>query len=208
MNVPRRHWIAAAVSALLLGPLALGCSSSSAPKTAKITPGDMPDGADWTGVYYSELFGYLHMVQDGNAIEGRWIRPVKDRWGELHGTATGDVARFSWTEHNIGAVGPNATKSGKGYFKYKRPPGDNVDDTLAGEIGRNQDEVGEPWEAVKQRNVQPDLKSIGGTSSGDIGGGDWDDKNEEPGAPEAPAGPPPAGPPLPVPPRAPDESTT
>ncbi len=34
-------------------------------------------------------------------------------------------------------------KSGKGYFKYKRPPGDNVDDTIAGELGRNEDETGE-----------------------------------------------------------------
>lgn len=152
----------------------------------------MPDGADWTGVYYSELYGYLHLVQEGNALEGRWIRPVKDRWGEMHGNATGDIARFSWSEHTIGAVGPNATKSGKGYFKYKRPPGDNVDDTIVGERGSSQDEVGEPWEAIKQRNVQPDLKSIGGTNAGDIGGGDWDSKNEEPGAPEAPASPPPS----------------
>jgi hypothetical protein len=192
MNASRRLWIAAAASALLLGPLALGCSSNSAPKTAKLEPGDLPEGADWTGVYYSELYGYLHLAQDGTSMEGRWIRPTKDRWGELHGTVTGDLLRFTWTEHVIGAIGPSSTKSGKGYLQYKRPPGDNVDDTIAGQIGRDQDEVGEPWEAVKQRNVMPDLKSIGGTGAGDIGGGDWDKDNDESGAPEAPTPPPPS----------------
>lgn len=191
MNASRRHWIAAfAAGALLFGPAAMGCSSTSTPKTASIAPGDMPEGGDWTGVWYSELYGYLHMVQEGNTIDARWMRPVKDRWGEIHGTATGDLVRFTWTEHVIGAVGPNSTKTGKGYFKYQRPEGDNIDDTFKGEIGRDQDEVGEPWEAVKQRNVKPDLKSIGGTGSGDIGGGDWDGDNQEQGAPEAPAPPP------------------
>lgn len=189
MNVPRRLWIAAAAGALLLGPLAFGCSSTPAPKTAKVKAGDMPEGADWTGVYYSELYGYLHIVQEGNTIDGKWIRPVKDRWGEIHGTATGDLVKFSWTERVIGGIGPNTTKSGKGYFKYQRPPGDNVDDKIIGEIGRGQDEVGEPWEAIKQRNVNPDLASIGGSGVDDVGGGDWDQENQESGQPEAPAEP-------------------
>ncbi|AUX49032.1 hypothetical protein SOCE26_105770 [Sorangium cellulosum] len=149
----------------------------------------MPEGADWTGVYYSELYGYLHLVQDGTAIEGKWIRPHKDRWGELHGSVTGDLIKFNWTEHVVGAIGPNSKKEGRGYLKYKRPPGENVDDALAGEIGQNKDEVGEPWEAVKQRNVMPDLASIGGTGSSDIGGGDWDSENQESGTPEPPTEP-------------------
>lgn len=191
MNVSRRLWIAGAACALLLGTTALGCSSTPAPKTAKVQAGDMPEGGDWTGVYYSELYGYLHLVQDQNSdsIEGRWIRPVKDRWGELHGSVAGDLIKFTWTEHVIGAIGPNSTKEGRGYFKYTRPEGENVDDKVVGEIGRNKDEVGEPWEAVKQRNMMPDLKSIGGTGSSDIGGGDWDSQNQEPGAPEPPASP-------------------
>ena len=84
----------------------------------------------------------------------------------------------------------NSARSGKGYLKYKRPPGDNVDDSVVGEIGRGEDEVGEPWDAVKQRNIKPDLGSIGGTGAGDIGGGDWDGDNKEKGAPEAPKSPP------------------
>jgi hypothetical protein len=181
----------ALVSASSLTSLTLmGCSGGSgSAKTADVTPGDMPADANWTGVYFSELYGYLHMVQDGNAVAGKWIRPHKDRWGELKGEVSGDVIHFEWEEHTIGLVGPNANKKGRGYFKYKRPAGNNVDDTFTGEIGFDKDEVGEPWDAVKQRNVNPDLASIGGTGSTDIGGGDWDGENKEKGNPEGPAEP-------------------
>lgn len=167
-----------------------GCGeSATAPKTATVQPGDMPDGAEWSGVYFSELYGHLHLVQEGTSITGKWMRPQRDRWGELHGTAVGDLIRFEWTERVVGRVGPGGTRSGKGYLKYTRPAGDNVDDQIAGEIGTGADEVGEPWDAVKQRNMMPDLASIGGTGATDIGGGDWDSEGGESGTPEAPATP-------------------
>ncbi|MEJ7733490.1 MAG: hypothetical protein WKG00_30380 [Polyangiaceae bacterium] len=192
MKSLRRSTIVA-LAVLVTAPMSLlgsmGCSGTQGSKAAKVQAGDMPDGADWSGVYYSELYGYLHIVQDGNAVSGKWLRPVKDRWGELHGQATGDLIKFSWTEHTIGSVGPKANRSGKGYFKYKRPAGDNVDDTILGQIGVGADETGEPWDAVKQRNVNPDLGSIGGTGAMDVGGGDWDNENKEKGTPEPPVAP-------------------
>jgi hypothetical protein len=182
--------ISAFAAALLVTPvLGLGCGGSEGGegKVATVKPGDMPSGAEWTGVYYSELYGFLHLVQDGQTVSGKWIRPSKDKCGEVNGKATGDVLKFSWKEHTIGAVGPNSSKNGRGYFKYKRPAGDNVDDNIVGETGRDNDEVGDPWDAIKQRNVLPDLKSIScGGGAGDLGGGDWDKENKEQGAPEAP----------------------
>jgi hypothetical protein len=190
MTVLRRFFTAATLAALLVPPLAAaGCDSGGAAKTAKVQQGEMPSGAKWDGVYYSELYGYLHVVASGNAVTGKWLRPSKDRWGQIKGEIAGDVMHFEWIEHTIGAVGPSSNKSGKGYFKYKRPPGDNVDDTIAGEIGRGADEVGEPWDAIKQRNLPPDLNSIGGTGAMDIGGGEWDSENKEKGKPEPPARP-------------------
>src|SRR5262245_21251671 len=107
----------AVLGALAALPFATaGCSNTPTGKTATVQAGDMPSGADWTGVYFSELYGYLDIVQDGNAVSGKWLRPVKDRWGEIHGSATGDVIHFSWTEHTIGSVGPKSPRSGKGYF--------------------------------------------------------------------------------------------
>ena len=82
--------------------------------------------------------------------------------GELNGPVQGNVFHFEWTEHKVGGVGPSSTSKGKGYFIYKRPPGDNVDDTLSGEWGLADSETGNGWDCVKQRHVNPDLKSIGG----------------------------------------------
>jgi hypothetical protein len=188
----RRLWSAACAGVLFLTvPAITSCGPSTGDaKTANVQAGDLPAGGDWTGVFYSELYGYLHLVQDGNAISGKWVRPHKDRWGEISGQVTGDLMKFEWKEHTVGLVGPNATKSGRGYFKYKRPEGDNVDDQIVGEIGRGADEVGDPWEAIKQRNVKPDLASIAGDSSGNLGGADWDGENKEQGSPEAPQPPP------------------
>jgi hypothetical protein len=51
------------------------------------------------------------------------------------------------------------------------------------------DEIGMPWDGVKQRNVKPDLSSIGGNGAAEVGGGEWDGENSEKGKPEDPASP-------------------
>ena len=190
MMVSRRVSAALAAAALFVTlPAAVGCDAAPEPKVAQITAGDLPQGAKWDGVYYNELYGYLHLVASGNQMKGKWLRRQKDKWGELKGEITGDLLKFTWTEHTVGAVGPNSSRSGRGYFKYKRPEGENVDDTLKGEIGKGIDETGEPWDAIKQRNLPPDLDSIGGSGAADLGGGDWDNDNKEKGKPEGPAKP-------------------
>lgn len=191
MKGMRSLWVLIAAGALSISPVVLGgCGAQMSAKTANVTPGDMPPNSSWRGVYFSQLYGYLHLDTDGDNIKGKWLRPNKDKWAELTGTITGNVIRFSWIEHTVGAVGPNSSRSGKGYLKYTRPEGENVDDMIAGEIGVGGDETGEPWDGVKQRNVEPDLGSIGGTGASDIGGGDWDSENKEGGKPEEPASPP------------------
>jgi hypothetical protein len=137
-----------------------------------LTAGEMPPLADWAGVYYSPIFGYLHLVRVKTIVKGRWLRPRKDYWGELSGDVQGNLLRFVWKEHAIGAVGPKATKSGRGYFVYSRLPGRPVNDTLEGQVGSGKDEVGTEWGAVKQLNVNPSPDSIG--PAADISGGDWD----------------------------------
>jgi hypothetical protein len=191
VRVMRRLRAATTAAALLVAlPGVTGCDGSVSAKTAKVEQGDMPSGAKWDGVYFSELYGYLHIqVRNGGSVVGKWERPHKDKWGDVKGEVAGDVLHFEWNEYTKGLVGPNAKRSGKGYFKYKRPAGDNVDDIIVGEIGPGQDEVGEPWEAIKQRNIPPNLSSIGGTGAGDVGGGDWDSDNKEKGKPEKPSSP-------------------
>jgi hypothetical protein len=142
------------------------------PKSAVVTPGDMPDGANWDGVYFNSVYGNLHIVKTGDTIAGKWKRANGSAWGELAGHVAGNVVHFEWTEHKTGAVGPNATSKGKGVFQYKRPTGDNVDDELKGSWGLDENESGNEWDCVKQRNMPPDLKSIGGDRS-DIPVNDW-----------------------------------
>jgi hypothetical protein len=191
MKPKRSLWFVLAAMALVGMPLSTaGCAGEvGSGRKAAVSPGEMPQDGTWTGVWYSELYGYLHIVQYGNAVVGKWMRPHRDRWGEMKGEATGDLLKFEWSEHIIDLVGPNATKSGHGYFKYKRPPGDNIDDTFSGEIGYLKDEVGLPWDGVKQRMMKPDLASIGGNGAAEVGGGEWDGDNDEKGKPEEPASP-------------------
>ncbi|HQB46858.1 MAG TPA: hypothetical protein PLV85_24800, partial [Polyangiaceae bacterium] len=151
---------------LVIAPCTLsacGGPKTSSPKMAAVQPGNMPSGAVWDGVYFNAVWGNLHIVSDGNSFEGRWLRTDESAWGEMKGTLSGDVARFEWKEHKIGMVGPSATSTGKGYFRYTRPEGDNMDDRILGEWGFGDAEVGGgEWDSVKQRNKQPDLKSVGG----------------------------------------------
>lgn len=187
MMAPVRK-LALAVALAAAAPSLVACTPPPpAAKRATVEAGTMPDGATWEGVYFSSLFGTLHLVPEGNLVQGRWVRPVKGEWGKLTGNANGNVLRFDWVEINDGLIGPNSKKAGKGYFVYSRPEGDNVDDVLKGEIGRGEDEVGTEWTALKQRNVKADLNAVQGAGAAEIGGGEWDANGTESGTPEEPA---------------------
>ncbi len=156
------------------------------PKTVNLKPGEMPSGAEWRGVYYSQVYGNLHIVQEGDNVEGKWRTAAGDAWGELHGEADGDVLKFEWAEHKIGMIGPSAKSSGKGYFRYVRP--ENGDpDQIVGEWGLHDRMSGNPWEAVKQRNMTANPDSVmpdeveGRFEGGDEG---WDSGSDK----AAPAG--------------------
>lgn len=164
--------LAVAVSSLALLP---ACGSAPpAPKVAQVQPGELPPGASWNGVYYNELYGYLHLVHTGSTIQGRWKRSDGSAWGEMHGNVTGNVFRFEWAEYKDGFVGEAGTSRGRGYFVYTRPEGENVDDRIEGEWGFGDDEVGNPWNCIKQRNKEPDLASIGATIDATGPVGDWE----------------------------------
>jgi hypothetical protein len=142
----------------------VGCSSGGGAKNAKVASGPMPEGEQWTGVYYHPVFGYLHMQEEGSNVIARWKRTDHSYWGELSGTTTGNVLHYTWKEHKIGMVGASATTHGKGYFVYTVNK-ENIGE-LHGEYGLNDDETGSGWNNVKQLRMPPDLKSIGGDSEG------------------------------------------
>ena len=145
------------------------CGDSQDAKHAKIPSGPMPENETWTGVYFHPVYGYLHMVEEGSNVVGRWKRADQSKWGELSGTKAGNVLHYTWKEHTVGMVGASATTHGKGYFQYKMDKEDRP--ILDGQFGLNEDETGSDWHNVKQARMNPDLKSIGGDSEGIKPGG-------------------------------------
>ncbi|MDX2054677.1 MAG: hypothetical protein SFV15_19910 [Polyangiaceae bacterium] len=182
------------LSVLLLSALAIlpaACAGQSGPKTATVAPGPMPEGGDWTGVYYSTTYGNLHLIAEGDNASGAWRTTAGDKWGELHGRIEGNLLRYEWTEHTIGMIGPSATRKGKGYFQYLEIKKGEAHE-LRGQWGLDEDEAGSTWDAVKQRNLVPNLKEVrpdeiesrtsaGGwdDGSGTPGGGEGDDEKSE-----------------------------
>jgi hypothetical protein len=164
--------------------MTVACGGSQKEVKSIPKPGDMPEGGEWTGVFFSPTYGHLHLVKEGGTISGKWRNTAGDKWGEMHGEVVGDIFRFEWRETKIGMVGPSATTSGRGYFKYTRPPGELVNDEIKGEWGLGNEQTGVSWSAVRQRNMKPDPNSVVPDEveapKGDTGGG-WDEGKKKPG---------------------------
>jgi hypothetical protein len=166
------------LTSFLALPLALGAvacgGGGEAVKHAEVKAGKMPDGGEWRGVYYSPLYGYLHIESDGDSVNGAWRTAAGDAYGELHGKTDGNLLRYDWKERRIGAVGADAVKQGKGYFVYSIPKADESHE-VHGEWGLGQSDAGNTWDAVKQKNMPPDLKSVQPDEyEGRVSGGGWD----------------------------------
>jgi hypothetical protein len=181
-RLTRSGFLAVVVLPLALG--ALACGGGKEVKHATVKPGEMPSGGEWQGVYFSPLYGYLHIVADGKSVNGGWRTAAGDAFGEMHGETDGNLLKYEWKERRIGAVGADAVKTGKGYFVY-RIPREGEAHEIKGEWGLGEDEAGNTWEAVKQKNMPPDLKAVQPDEyEGRVSGGGWDDGEGEGGGEE------------------------
>ncbi len=178
----RKLKVFAGVIALVLPCATLvACNKGKAADSANSVSKEMPEGASWKGVYYSQTFGNLHLVEDGDSIKGAWRTASGEAWGELEGKTDGALLKYHWVEHRIGMVGPSADKKGKGYFVYMRPNrgGSGKDpDEIKGQWGLGDNEAGNKWEAIKQTNVEPDPKSVMPDEverGAGVSGGGWDE---------------------------------
>jgi hypothetical protein len=151
-------WIASMFAGVLAAS-SVACKPPP-PTTANVKAGDLPAAGDWSGVFYSPLYGHLHLVREGTAVSGKWRTTSGDKWGELHGEVTGDLLKYKWVEHRIGMIGPGSTTEGHGYFKYYVPADENANHEIKGQWGLEASEIGNPWEAVRQRNMLPDPNSV------------------------------------------------
>jgi hypothetical protein len=179
----RRPLFSVMISVALAAPLGIGlaaCGGPTSAKTATVKAGDMPEGGDWTGVYYDQTNGYLHMVKEGDTVSGKWRTTAGDAWGELSGKVTGNLLKYEWKEHRIGMVGPSATRTGRGYFVYTEPKVGEAHE-VHGEWGLGMDETGMKWTGVKQANMKPDPDSVMPDEvEGRMTGGGWDEGGQAP----------------------------
>ena len=168
------------LSALVI-PSALSltaCGPSNEVKHAQIKAGTMPAGAEWQGVYYSPVYGYLHVLAEGKTAQGAWRTGGGDAYGELQGELDGNVLRYTWSQHKIGMVGAEANTKGKGYFVYSIPK-EGEAHKIAGEWGLGDSDAGNTWDAVKQTNMQPKLESVRPDEiEGKVNAGGWDDEGK------------------------------
>jgi hypothetical protein len=147
----------------------VACNGGGEPKFANVKAGEMPSGETWVGVYYNPVYGYLHLIESEGNIVGRWKRTDGSHWGELSGTAEGNVMHFKWTEHKYGAVGPSADSKGSGVFVYTTGGANSKIPELGGQYALEEsNDVGD-WHCVKQLNIKPDLKSINGSGVDNMG---------------------------------------
>lgn len=169
--------LAAALAAISVLPACAG-STGGGPQVAKVTPGTLPTGETFKGVWYNRVFGDLHLVPEGNHVNGKYKSPQSGVWGKVTGTITGDVIKFEWVEHKTGAIGPGSTKSGKGYWKFV--PGEApAPAALKGEWGLGDNEVGGgEWDCIRQKDVEPKLDSVGNDAAPTDGA--WDKETAPP----------------------------
>jgi hypothetical protein len=163
-----RAWAGAFVLGVALSAGAFGCAGGQTAKFAQYKAGEMPSGESWVGVFYNPVYGYLHIIeQDGNIV-GRWKRTDGSHWGELSGTAQGNVMHFTWKEHKYGGVGPSADSHGSGQFQYFMPADGKIPELNGQYALDDSTDIGD-WHCVKQMNMKPDLNSINGSTNDNMG---------------------------------------
>jgi hypothetical protein len=162
-----RAWLCGvgmAVSLVAAGGALTGCGGPPAAKFAPVTAGELPGGESWPGVYYNTVYGNLNLEQNGDNIVGRWKRTNESAWGELNGTAEGNVLHFTWTEHKYGALGASADIKGTGIFVYTK--GEAAGE-LKGQYALQDSQNVASWDCVKQIGKKADLNSITGDNPTD-----------------------------------------
>jgi hypothetical protein len=157
-------------TALVVMAIAIGgCAASN----AAIKSGPMPSDGSFTGVYFSPQYGEMHVVQNGNAVVGKYTKD--ERAGRIQGEADGDVMRFEWTESKSMVSNRPQESRGHGYFRYMIDAS-NGDHVLKGRWGLGDDDSnGGEWNAYKSRTRQPELDQPGSSPPNSAGDEDTSD---------------------------------
>lgn len=175
----RRNEHGGAAAWLLASTLFALSAGACGSKPPEIVAGKMPEGGNFSGVYFSPQYGEMNMVQNGGAVIGEYKQEM--RTGKIQGEASGDLMKFEWIERKALVSNRAQETRGHGYFRYVVDPA-NGDHILKGEWGLGDSMLGGgPWNAYKAKGKEPKLsqETSGGDSSGGSEGGDSSDESSE-----------------------------
>jgi hypothetical protein len=138
----------------------------------RLHQGAMPQGFAWTGVYQSPQIGQIDLVENGDAIIGRYEydRGSCHVVARIEGTRTGNLMRFRWTEDHrpCGRIEP---VTGHGYFLFWTDT-DNARGRMDGEWGYGEEDRGNGhWSGFQLRGRRPSVGGAPESSSGGEGSG-------------------------------------
>jgi hypothetical protein len=162
------------IMSLGFGLLLLGCGGG----TASVQSAPMPEGGNWTGVYFSPQYGEMHLIQNGSAVSGRFKKD--ERTGLIQGEADGNLLEFEWTEYKAMVSNRPQETKGHGYFQYLVDPGSG-DHLIKGRWGLGDDSTeGGEWNAYRSRTREPDPDTLRdpATSGGESLDDDGDDSSD------------------------------
>ncbi len=100
----------------LIAFLSFGCGGP--PKTV-IEPGPAIPNLNLSGLWYSQQFGDVKLVQNRNAVSGQYEDPRgPDHNGRLRGRIEGDLLKLEWVKpgNELAAIMP---QRGKGWLRIK-----------------------------------------------------------------------------------------
>ncbi|HKP64486.1 MAG TPA: hypothetical protein VJV78_47440 [Polyangiales bacterium] len=162
--------------AVVLALVWTGCGSSA----PEIKAGNMPEGGNFQGVYFSQQYGEMNLIQNGANVVGEYTSEMRS--GKIQGEVQGDLMRFEWTEAKAMVSNRAQSTKGHGYFRYM-VDSSNGQHVLKGEWGLGDQETGGgPWNAYKQKNKEPKLSersSSGGESEDEGSSGESEGGSEE-----------------------------
>jgi hypothetical protein len=147
---------------LLSSLLLLACSGGGG---GNLVVKPMPDEGSFQGVFFSQQYGEMNLIQNGSAVVGEY--KSEQRFGRLQGEAEGNLLRFEWTEKKA-MISNRANESrGHGYFHYEIDKS-NGQHVLVGEWGLGDDHSGGgPWRAYRMKGKEPKLSGDDSSSGGE-----------------------------------------
>jgi hypothetical protein len=169
-----------ALAVCIVGVGLLGCGGGN----PALVAGPMPENGTFTGVYHSPQYGEMHMVQNGNAVVGKY--QIDERSGKIQGEANGDLMQFEWVEYKALVSNRPQETRGHGYFRYVVSKENEGEHQLKGRWGLGEDDRnGGEWTAYKSKKGEPDLEHFGpkdqtsgGESGDDEGSSDGDSSSD------------------------------